>query len=346
MKQKVLMMVLALGMLCINVSAQTKKQSTAKRTTTTRSTNSQQGGQVMKFKQVGEDGYVWYKLKRGSLCGARDAEGNNIIPIKYDDVAYICAIEKYAHNDGSYERDRQDGKHYFNVTKGKAKGVYTREGRLVISTDKNYGSIYLEISYIKPCWVISTQNSEFRNGILDMKGNIVIQPGKYKVARPFYCGLIVTDYSDKEGICDWNGKIVIPCQYESCWVEYKDGKYKLTYRESKNAEWKSKTISFNTSSKFDYQTYDNLCYNYNAPSSNSSSSSSSSSSTKKEEEKKVEVVVKQQQWIPCEDCGGTGKCKYCQDGWVNFGYEWERCWVCMGLKGVCTICRGRRGYYK
>ena len=66
MKQRLLLMVLALGMLGINVSAQIKKQSTAKRTTTAHSTNTQQGGQIMKFRQVSRDGYIWYRLKRGN----------------------------------------------------------------------------------------------------------------------------------------------------------------------------------------------------------------------------------------------------------------------------------------
>ena len=228
MKQTLLLMVLALGLCSINVSAQTRKQSTTKRTTTARSSNSQQGGQVMKFKQVGEDGYVWYKLKRGNLCGARDAEGNNIIPIQYDDVTYVCEIERYAYNDGSYTNYCQDGKHYFLVTKGNAKGTYTREGRLVVSTDRNYKSVYLEIGYIKPCWLVSTQGSKYYNAILDMKGNVVVQPGKYKIVAPFYCGITISDYNDREGICDWDGNIVVPCQYKSCWVQYKGGEYRLT----------------------------------------------------------------------------------------------------------------------
>ena len=220
MKQKVLLVVLALGMFSINVSSQAKKQSTAKRTTTVRSTNSQQGGQVMKFRQVGDDGYIWYKLKRGNLCGARDAEGNNIIPIKYDDVTYVCDIKKYAHDDGFYNSGRQDGVHYFSVKKGGYMGVYTREGTLVVSTERKYKRVWLKIDFIKPYWLIhvageaDATNSWYGNGILDMKGNVIIPPRRYKYVRPFFSGLSVIDYNDKMGICDWNGKIVIPCQYE------------------------------------------------------------------------------------------------------------------------------------
>lgn len=66
----------------------------------------------------------------------------------------------------------------------------------------------------------------------------------------------------------------------------------------------------------------------------------------KQENKKVEVVVKQQTWVPCSNCGGTGRCPYCDDGWKKLASGWERCWVCMNLKGVCMSCRGSRGHYE
>ena len=125
MKHTLLLMVLALGICHINVSAQTKRPSTAKRTTTTKTT--QQGGQVMKFKQVAEDGYVWYKLKRGNLYGARDADGNIIIPIKYKDISYNCM-------------DRW-GTHWFVVSDNLGIGVYSREGDCIISTEMEYSSV-------------------------------------------------------------------------------------------------------------------------------------------------------------------------------------------------------------
>ena len=66
----------------------------------------------------------------------------------------------------------------------------------------------------------------------------------------------------------------------------------------------------------------------------------------KKEEKKVEVVVKQQTWVPCNNCGGTGRCPYCDNGWRQLATGWERCWVCMNMKGVCLSCRGSRGHYE
>ena len=87
MKQRLLMMVLALGMLSINGSAQTKKRTPqVKRTTTT--TTKPATTTTTKERQVGSDGYIWYRLKKGNLYGAQDIEGRVIIPIKYTEVEY------------------------------------------------------------------------------------------------------------------------------------------------------------------------------------------------------------------------------------------------------------------
>ena len=61
MKQKaLLLMVIVFGICSINVCAQTKKSVRGTTTHTKRTTTSstQLGGQVMKFKQVADDGYV------------------------------------------------------------------------------------------------------------------------------------------------------------------------------------------------------------------------------------------------------------------------------------------------
>lgn len=53
------------------------------------------------MREVGEDGFIWYKLKKGNLYGAADIDGNTIIPIKYSDV--------------DYRSDDVLGTHYFRV---------------------------------------------------------------------------------------------------------------------------------------------------------------------------------------------------------------------------------------
>ena len=120
-KQQILLLItLMLEMCCIGMSAQTKKQTPVKKTTTTRPATAT----TTKERQVGSDGYIWYKLKKGNLYGAQDIEGNEIIPIQYDEILYY-----------SYQC------RYFIVKAGDFAGVYTRMGKLLISTDKHYTGI-------------------------------------------------------------------------------------------------------------------------------------------------------------------------------------------------------------
>ena len=211
MKKTLLILLLALGMCSINVSAQTRKQNTTRRATTTRST--QQSGQVMKFKQTGEDGYVWYKLKQGNLYGARDAEGNNIIPIKYDKV--------------EYNTSKISGYHYFTVEKGNYKGTFTREGTMVISPDKHYNYLVLDCSKGKICWNGWNRNSK-KHTIFDAKGKEVFSiecdriflshsvhsgPEAFKEYPEIpYFQIRINEFEGKDeyiGICDLNGKIIL-----------------------------------------------------------------------------------------------------------------------------------------
>ena len=158
MKKVILMMVLALGMCSINGSAQTKKQSTTKRATTSRSTNSRQGGQVMKFRQVGNDGYIWLKLKRGNLYGVRDDNGNTIIPIKYDDIIYCC----------------EEGKNYFIVNSNGCQGIYSIEGDYIIKTDKGYKKIELWVNNTGEAAIWYAEKREYSDiDIYDTRGKFV-----------------------------------------------------------------------------------------------------------------------------------------------------------------------------
>lgn len=57
-----------------------------------------------------------------------------------------------------------------------------------------------------------------------------------------------------------------------------------------------------------------------------------------------------QVWIPCADCGGSGRCKKCNGTgvyWYWVGYE-QRSMKCPYCNGscICPICHGSRGEYR
>ena len=351
MKQTLLLVILTLGMCSINVSAQTKKQFSVKRTATARSTKTQQGGQVMKFRQVGKDGYIWYKLKKGNLFGARDAEGNNIIPIKYNEVDYHCADAF--------------GTHYFIVKSGDFKGGYTRQGTLVVSPERHYTSLDFKGMGGKVCW-IAKKNGGAKQIVLDAKGNeaFSLECDHIYMTSSFDGNSDRTNVqyfsikkNKKFGICDLNGNIICPAEYDHCWLD----DYGKTLERAGEPD---KTINYSANSRFDYSPYEDLYYAFTESSSSSSTSSSSSSSSSSSnssssssnsgnnttihvEHHRDPVPV--QQWQACFACGGMGTmgCDFCGGSGTKYiGDRLHRCSRCNG-QGIipCNVCYGNKGQY-
>ena len=68
--------------LCLQISAQQRRKTIPQRRTMT-SVKKGTPQTIKKMREVGEDDVIWYKLKKGSVNGAADIDGNTIIPIKY-----------------------------------------------------------------------------------------------------------------------------------------------------------------------------------------------------------------------------------------------------------------------
>jgi hypothetical protein len=295
----------------------------------------------MKFKQTGEDGYVWYKLKQGNLYGARDAEGNNIIPIKYTDINYCC--------------DKDRGKHWFLIKKGPYSGAYTREGRMVISVDRHYSDIDLNVANGKICWKARKNGKAI---ILDAKGKEIIALNYDAIymrnafsgslggsSNVYYFGI---NKNGKNGICDLKGRIICAPEYDEAYL----GNNGKTLVKNINGEFYYDEINYMGGTPyFDCQPYDNLYYKDHSTSSfvnssNSSSSSSGSSSNNNTGGGTTKVIVEQhgsyQVWVPCGGCQlEPGRCTYCHgSGW---GYNNRLCTRCGG-NGKCTICGGTGGH--
>ena len=369
MKQTIFLLVLALVMCSHNVCAQQKKQSATKRTTMGHSTNSQQGEQIMKFRYVGEDGYVWYKLKRGNHYGVRDSEGNDIISIKYDEVNYVCNETK--------------GFHYFKVKKDNFEGAFTREGTMVISPERRYWLIALE----------STSSREIDNGGMvfwiakkenDNTATILDARGKYVIRLPEGCrwAYLNSSFGDIEnnfsfaginyfkieggstvGIFDLDGNQILPPIYKFCYL--RDwGKTVVKELDGKKTEEK---IDYNCRTKYNYTPFESLYFAFSklssSPSStpsNSSNSTVSSSSTSNITDNNsgnstttIHVEhhhdpVPVQVWKQCTGCYGSGMCQSgCGgSGWFT-GYSGNstRCIGCGG-SGKCQFCAGQGGHYE
>ena len=369
MKQTIFLLMLTLVMCSLNICAQQKKQSATKRTTMGRSTNSQQGGQIMKFRQVGEDGYVWYKLKRGNLYGVRDSEGNDIIPIKYDEVNYVCNETK--------------GFHYFKVKKDNFEGAYTREGTMVISPESRYWLIALEGASSPEIdnggmvfWIVKKENDNTAI-ILDARGKYVIKLpegcrwahlnssfGDIKNMSSF-AGINyfqIEGSGAKMGIFDLDGNQILPPIYDICYL--RDwGKTVLKELDGKKTE---EEIGYKCSTKYNYNPFESLYFAFSKQSlspsstslntSNSTASSSSNNSSTNNSGNTTTVVVEHhrdpvpvQEWHACIGCGGMGTmgCDNCGGSGTKYiGDRLHRCSRCNG-RGIilCNVCYGNKGQY-
>ncbi len=364
MKQTLLLLVFALEMCCINMTAQTKKQSTPKRTTTTRSTQ-QSGRQVMKFKQTAEDGYVWYKLKQGNLNGVRDAEGNTIIPVKYDEINYIC--------------DKTKGFHYFIVKKDNFEGAFTREGTMVVSPESRYWLIALESASSPKIdnggmvfWIAKKEN--------DNTATILDARGKYAFKLPEGCrwaylnssfGNVTNIFSfaginyfqvegqnNKKGIFDLDGNQIVPPVYDMCYLR----NWGETISKELDGKKTEEKTSYKCGTKFNYTPFESLYYSFEESdqsklSTSTPSTSNNNNSSDNSGNKTTTVVVEHhrdpipvQEWQSCTNCGGEGKvmCLGACGGTGTYyvGDRLHRCSSCDGTgKKKCPYCLGQHGKY-
>ena len=284
MKKTLLILILALGMCSINVNAQTKRRPV--RPVSTNSSR-KQSAQVKKTREVGEDGFVWYKLKCGNLYGVQDLDGNIIIPIKFDKIRYVNLHTRY-----------------FEVESGDFEGVYTRKGRLIVSTDRHYTNISAGVGGEEEGKVFW---KAYRNGggcmILDAKGNEAFSAEQYsdiKLESSFgesgnsHCNKDICYFSIRkkdsrypqygiEGICSLDGELIFEPRTFTAYM-YDNGT-KIRYYDNVGDD-KVISINYDGKTRFDYNTFDELInYSYDpvswalSHSSNSNSSSSSSSTS-------------------------------------------------------------------
>ena len=255
--------------LCLQISAQQRRKNIPQRRTTA-SVKNGTPQTIKKMREVGEDGFIWYKLKKGSLYGAADIDGNTIIPIKYSDVGYCC-----------YD---YDGTHYFRVEKGDYKGIYSPKGRCIISPDRHFTSVWIGLAKTKSDKVllyVGSKNNFGEKGLYDIMGNEVVALGDYEHLYIYPYRLDDLAYIGYEidglnGAFDLNGNLLTK-PVANWYIRVYDDKIKIV---NKNSSGKSEERyiygSYSEETRFDYNNYDGIYRPFKAIKSSSSSSSSAS----------------------------------------------------------------------
>lgn len=267
MKNKILLVLMML--LCLQISAQQRRKTIPQRRTTA-SAKKGTPQTIKKMREVGEDGFIWYKLKKGNLYGAADIDGNTIIPIKYSDVDYYCF-------DGN-------GTHYFNVQKGDYKGIYSPIGRCIISPDRYFTSVWIGSAKTKSDKVllyVGSKNNFGEKGLYDIMGNEVVAPGGYEhlYIQPYRLddlAYIGYEIDGLNGAFDLNGNLLTK-PVANCFIKVYDDKIEIVNKNS-SGDYETRYIygSYSEETRFDYNNYDGIYRPFKAIKSSSSSSSLSS----------------------------------------------------------------------
>ena len=266
MKNKVL--VFLMMFLCLQISAQQRRISSSVKNGTSQT--------IKRIREVGEDGFIWYRLQKGNLYGAADTDGNTIIPVRYRNIEYCC-----------YEND---GTHYFNVKNGDYVGIFTPNGRCIISPDRHFTSAYVISRITENGNVflhVTCENNLGKKGLYDIKGNKVVAPDNYEYLyiQKLDTNSLAFIYSKKRGLCgafDLNGNLLTK-PVANYYLEVYNDKIEIVNKNG-SGDYESTYIygSYSEETRFDYNNYDGIYRPFKAikPSSSSSSSSSRTNSSK------------------------------------------------------------------
>lgn len=242
---------------CIGALAQTKKKrTTARQTTVTKPAQPQ----ITKERMVGEDGFIWFKTKKGDFYGAEDTDGKTIVPIEYDKVKYVWA---------------KTGTRFFRVTKKvndkEYQAAYSPKGTCVISIDRGYNFV--------SAWVEDRKYLFFRvskygegYGMCDAQGQEVIAPSiEFGYPGPDLEARYGTLYiqaqppatqkktGDSYGLYDANGNCIIPMnEVIKAWPnEWNTALVVIPYPGGVKKSYE-KPIRLTTDYIYDYNIYDDM----------------------------------------------------------------------------------------
>ena len=348
MKQKVLLVVFALGMCGISANTQTR-QSVRKNTSSAKTLNKNS-----REYKIEHDGFEWYLICKNGKYGAESRNGSIIIPTEYTDVRYCTQ--------GDYE--------YFNVKMGGYDGIYDLNGKCIIPYTRHYkfdwvlkcneeglGTYYRLCkwkiegdTHIKLCEVICDAKGK---EILNMQGKDIMAYPSIQNKLYFYFNLRL---GNKKGIANANGDILVDFtpmdKNEYIYYDCENGYFYSRVNDSKKILAKVSPERLKDNPFKDNITTMSSNSSHHSSFSNNSNSSNSNSSNNNSGNKTTTVVVEHhrdpvpvQEWVQCTTCWGSGTCPDCAGSGTKYiGDNLRRCWRCGG-RGKCSSCSGQGGRY-
>lgn len=361
MKQKLLLMVLALGMCSTMVLSQTTRECV-----------------------VEDDGFEWYKTKGTNgdqeVYGAEDRNGNILLPCVFGEIRYDYYDERSWGAYGAGFIVRKPFKPRRSISERDCVGYYLRNGKCIIPfartmvverkrTESLMGTYY-------ECVKLADRETDFRKVICDVNGketivfnNIDYQNVDHLQFRQekgvFYIQFTAYHLESGygHGLADGNGKIIVaPKSGQPEIVLSKNGQ-NFGFTDS-TGKWISLAPVTSMSTKVNplannpkenpdatllvsTQQPNNISSSRTSSTRNNSSNSNSGKSTQTVVVEHHRDPVPVQEWQQCPGCYGSGQCPMVQcggSGWYYVGDRVTTCSRCHG-SGKCTTCAGKGGHY-
>ena len=377
MKQKLFLMVLALEMLSISASAQTKEY------------------------QVEDDGFEWYKILQGSSYGALDKFESTIIEPKYINVSYqngFFEVAKKENNTFCHGLTDVQGNllvpevyslilvfgegadKYIQVwDKNNYMGIYNIYGKCIIPVSRKYTRVFHSGEEEKNIHYVCQHTGEYYEygifSICDASGKVVFTTSnKYRSIALMrdnksgkYALGVLTDHWFFVNLNEktlWDPRCYTIHGSEFKIQKTKDGPWRNLNNQEKNRILFSADLLKGNRDYFAHTSEQNsqrakqheaLNPSISAttktnPSSSAGSSTSGSSSNTGNSTTTIHVEhhrdpVPVQEWVQCTACWGSGNCPDCAGSGTRYvGDNLRRCWRCGG-RGRCSSCSGQGGRY-
>lgn len=332
--------------------------------------------QVKDLKPLFETGYKNIEIKSNSFINdsdgysslsymeLTDASGKKAVSsidasvvspfIDFDSSQVKSTQSPYSNNENKVHKP------YISVSKDGLCGVIEMDGSVAVPV--SYVKIDPDLNGYKDGPVNFYWIAEAPDGTVALyyKGEVIIPSGTYDGVGvvygnegqdrfPWISCHISTDDGWAKAVYSMDGKEIIP-PLKDCSIKHLEGKFMIFNYDDHREE------------HGDGYTWDELYDLYLEPYSKAKhrkyemkgikSSGSTVNSVPKFSNSDGAGYESYQEWVPCYECNGSGKCRYCNgDGWdfvTNSSGEIissQRCCVCMGNR-TCQACSGNRGHYE
>jgi hypothetical protein len=346
MKQ-IIIWLLALGMCNINVSAQTRKP--VRKTTQSKPSANPIPKDSREY-QVGDDGFEWYKICKNGKYGAEDRNGNILVPTEYNKIEYQDFFGKgfCAKKDEYYSFYNPNGqcvipfsRKYTDIVKMTKDNDPDIEKMMCqpfgtwYNCKKEGGfSVLCDINGKEVC-KITTQSI----GQLDIP--------HYAQGR-FFWRVGVWDKNTKEyryGILDGNGNVII----EPMLGLHSFPDSKGNFNDATGNAIANITSITTTKNPLEKNPYEKATVYTSSPSSRTSLSSNISNSNSESGVTTIVIEPKptlqpMTEWVPCSVCGhNPGVCQTCAG--MGESASGRPCISCRGSR-KCHFCDGHGGRYQ